>query len=154
MFSSANTGILHEDLPMLEFVPGTSVVVTKENDLIATVRAQGIDPECLPEEAIEKKSERILEAILQFDPHYRVTKTLISSPIPAPDFLTEYPNAAVSDLAVRTKNHLAQKRLFQKELYLSFLLKEPLAKKMVASFDVLKLQKNTRRPKANVRNNY
>ena len=126
MFSSTNTGILHEDLPTLEFIPGTSVLATKRNDLIVVFRAGGIDPECLTDEAIEKKCERFLEATQFFGEEYRLTQTLISSPAPPVTLETDYPDKTVLDLARRSAAHFAPKRLFHQDLYFSILLKSPL----------------------------
>lgn len=139
MFSSSNTGILHEDLPTLGFAPGTPVQVTKSGDLIATMRVQGIDPECLTEEQIESKSERFLAAIRDFGGEYRFSQTLVSSPAPAVELSTEYPAPVVCDLQKRREAHFAGRRLFAKDLYYSFLLRAPLVKSMAASLGVQKL---------------
>ena len=141
MVSSANTGILHEDVPMLEFVPGTCVLATKHNDLSVTMALPGIDPECLPEEEIERRCERFLEAVRYAGYDLRLTHTMISSPASPVTLETEYPNEAVQDLARRTIAHLAPKKLFQKDLYLSFTLKASRLSAFLCDFSAKSLAK-------------
>jgi len=141
MVSSAHTGILHEDVPMLDFLPGTFVVATKYHDLSVTLGLPGIDPECLPDEEIERRCERFLAAIRYAGDDLRLTHTMISSPAPLVTLETEYPNEAVQDLACRTADHLRRKKLFQKELYVTFTLKAARLSAFLCDFSAQNLAK-------------
>ncbi|MFL6353325.1 MAG: VirB4 family type IV secretion system protein [Bryobacteraceae bacterium] len=141
MVSSANSGILHEDLPMLGFIPGTCVLVTKYNDLSVTMGLRGMDPECLPEEEIEARCERFLDAVRYLGYDFRITHTMISSPASLMTLETEYPNEAVQDLARRTAAHLSGKKLFQKHLYATFTLKASRLSAFVSDFSAKNLAK-------------
>lgn len=139
MLNSANTGILHADLPMLGFVPGTPVQATKAGDLAVTLQVKGIDPECLTEDQIENTAERFMGAIRSFGPEFRFSQTLLSSPVSLTHRAIAYPNPVVSALQERRAALLASRRLFRKDLYYSFLLKAPLVQSMAGSFGLRKL---------------
>jgi type IV secretory pathway VirB4 component len=136
MFSAANTGNLNADVPWLGFVPGTSIQATQKGHLIVTLRVSGVDPECLSGEEREAITQRFREAIRQFGPKYRFSQTLISSPLDQIFYPSAHPDQVVRAMLTRRHETIRSRRLYQKELYWSFLLESPFIKSLAVSFSV------------------